>query len=122
MEIKSMIRAAAFVVSCVLSVGFASAENNFEKETGVDAKGSADSTLTGRYEGSFIIGQTQQAFDEITFPTGPADPKEQGVLFSRKTARSRDAHALCIALGAVFAGGVRKLCRCLEEQGVQCCV
>ena len=37
-----------------------------------DAKGAADNVLTGRYEGSFIVGQTKKAFDELTVATGPA--------------------------------------------------
>lgn len=41
-----------------------------------DAPGSADSVLTGRYEGSNIIGQTKKAFDEITLPNGPAEGEE----------------------------------------------
>lgn len=38
-----------------------------------DAKGAADSALTGRYEGSSIVGQTRKAFDELTLPSGPAE-------------------------------------------------
>lgn len=37
-----------------------------------DAPGAADSELTGRYEGAFIVGQTVRAFDELTLPDGPA--------------------------------------------------
>jgi outer membrane protein OmpA-like peptidoglycan-associated protein len=38
-----------------------------------DAKGAKDSKLTGRYEGSFIVGQTTKDFDELTLPSGPAE-------------------------------------------------
>jgi OmpA-OmpF porin, OOP family len=41
-----------------------------------DAPGAADSVLTGRYEGSNIVGQTKKAFDEITLPNGPAEGEE----------------------------------------------
>lgn len=41
-----------------------------------DAPDSADSKLTGRYEGSVIIGQTVKAFDELTLPNGPAEGEE----------------------------------------------
>ncbi len=41
-----------------------------------DAKGSVDSPLTGRYEGSSIVDQTTKAFNEITLPTGPAIKKK----------------------------------------------
>ncbi len=37
-----------------------------------DAPGSADSPLTGRYDGSSIVGQTVRAFDELHLPSGPA--------------------------------------------------
>ena len=39
---------------------------------GQDAKGSADTALVGRYEGSFILGETKKAFDEIALASGPA--------------------------------------------------
>lgn len=41
-------------------------------EAETDAPKSADHPLTGRYEGSFILGQTVKAFDELTLPAGPA--------------------------------------------------
>ena len=41
-----------------------------------DAPGAADSVLTGRYEGSNIVGQTKKAFDEITLPNAPAEGEE----------------------------------------------
>jgi outer membrane protein OmpA-like peptidoglycan-associated protein len=41
-----------------------------------DAKGAADNPLTGRYEGSFIVGQTKKAFDELTVPTGAAEGED----------------------------------------------
>jgi OmpA-OmpF porin, OOP family len=39
----------------------------------VDAKGAADSEYTGRYEGSTIVGQTFQKFNEVALPAGPTE-------------------------------------------------
>jgi OmpA-OmpF porin, OOP family len=41
-----------------------------------DAPDAADHEFTGRYEGSFIVGQTVKAFDELTLPDGAALGKE----------------------------------------------
>lgn len=41
-----------------------------------DAAGAADLPLTGRYEGSYIVGQTKKAFDELTLPSGAAEGEE----------------------------------------------
>jgi OmpA-OmpF porin, OOP family len=40
-----------------------------------DADGAADSAYTGRYDGSTIVGQASQEFDELKLPAGPADIK-----------------------------------------------
>ena len=41
-----------------------------------DAPDATDHKFTGRYEGSFIVGQTVKAFDELTLPSGAALGKE----------------------------------------------
>lgn len=43
---------------------------------GKDAPKAADSKLVGRYEGAFIVGQTQKAFDELTLPSAAAEGEE----------------------------------------------
>jgi OmpA-OmpF porin, OOP family len=48
---------------------------DYTAEMTVDAKGSADSPFTGRYEDSTIVGQTFKKFDELVLPAGPADVK-----------------------------------------------
>lgn len=45
----------------------------YVKVAETDAPKAADSPLTGRYEGSRILGQTVKAFDELTLPSGPAE-------------------------------------------------
>ncbi|MFZ6871987.1 OmpA family protein [Undibacterium sp. Di27W] len=44
----------------------------YEKVLNSDAPNAKDHPLTGRYQGSSILLQTQKAFDEINFPAGPA--------------------------------------------------
>lgn len=56
------------------SVAFA-APADYAEVFASDAEGAADSDLTGRYEGSTIVGQTTKAFDELTLPAGPFDAK-----------------------------------------------
>ena len=41
-----------------------------------DAPDATDHKFTGRYEGSFIVGQTVKAFDELTLPDGAAVGKK----------------------------------------------
>lgn len=48
----------------------------FDATLAKDAAKSADSSLVGRYEGAFIVGQTKKAFDELTLPNGPAQGEE----------------------------------------------
>ena len=73
-----MFRAVLF--STILCFGFASFAFASDPEVLAvlqkDSPGSADSVLTGRYEGSNIVGQTKNAFDEITLPNGPAEGQE----------------------------------------------
>lgn len=38
-----------------------------------DAPKAADTPLTGRYQGSNLLGQTVKAFDELSLPAGPAE-------------------------------------------------
>lgn len=67
---------ASAVVAFALAVP-AHAENpEFNAVLGVDAPTSADSALMGRYEGAFIVGQTNKAFDELTLPDGPAEGED----------------------------------------------
>ncbi|MFO1034623.1 MAG: OmpA family protein [Hyphomicrobiales bacterium] len=68
--------AAAALAALAVSAPALAENAEFEKILQMDAKGSADSTLTGRYEGSIIVGQTKKAFDELTLPTGPAEGEE----------------------------------------------
>lgn len=44
----------------------------YEKILNTDAPNAKDHPLTGRYQGSAILLQTQKAFDEISFAAGPA--------------------------------------------------
>lgn len=52
---------------------FASPDPAYVKEAESDAPKSADSPLTGRYDGSHILSQTVKAFDELTLPAGAAE-------------------------------------------------
>ena len=51
----------------------AAPDPSYSKEIETDASQSADSPLTGRYEGSHILSQTVKAFDELTVPAGAAE-------------------------------------------------
>ena len=53
-------------------IGFAASNPTYEKTLTTDAPNAKDHPLTGRYQGSTILLQTQKAFDEISFPAGPA--------------------------------------------------
>jgi hypothetical protein len=60
-----------FVTLALLAfIGVASAapDPRYLAEAETDAPKAADHPLTGRYEGSFILGQTVKAFDELTLP------------------------------------------------------
>lgn len=51
---------------------FAAADPAYEKIFKTDAPNAKDHPLTGRYQGSSILLQTQKAFDEISLPAGAA--------------------------------------------------
>nr|WP_316654566.1 OmpA family protein [uncultured Gellertiella sp.] len=51
------------------------AEDKFKATMTVDAPGSADNPLTGRYGGSFILSQTKKPFDELSLPSAAAAGK-----------------------------------------------
>ncbi len=67
---------ASTVLGFVVATSALAADPNVVAMLQKDAKGAADSPITGRYEGSFILGQTKKAFDEITLPNGPAVGQE----------------------------------------------
>jgi OOP family OmpA-OmpF porin len=64
---------AALVVAGLVAGAEAAPDPQYVAVAEKDAPKSADHPLTGRYEGSFILGQTVKAFDEITLPSGPAE-------------------------------------------------
>ena len=66
----------AAIVLSLFTLSPARAEDSVEQVLSLDAKGSADSPLTGRYEGSFIVGQSKKAFDELALPSGPSEGKD----------------------------------------------
>ncbi|MFZ6639379.1 OmpA family protein [Undibacterium sp. TC4M20W] len=53
-------------------LAFAATDPAHEKVFTTDAPNAKDHPLTGRYQGSSIMLQTRKAFDEISFPVGPA--------------------------------------------------
>lgn len=55
------------------ATAFAAPDPAYVKMAETDAPKATDSPLTGRYEGSHILGQTVKAFDELTLPSGPAE-------------------------------------------------
>ncbi|MEQ1754799.1 MAG: DUF4892 domain-containing protein [Micropepsaceae bacterium] len=73
----------------ISAVAVAAPDPQYLAELAKDAPKSADHPLTGRYEGSHILGQTTKAFDEITLPTGPAE----GQTFDNKKKFSRTVTA-----------------------------
>ena len=87
----------------------------------VDAKGSADSPLTGRYEGSFIVGQSKKAFDEITLPSGASEGAsydDNKKFTATVTAQGKVTRtALHFTEGPVFTGGRGQSHRCAQGQG-----
>lgn len=64
--------AASLALLATSPAAFAEPDPSYVKEAEKDAPKSADSPLTGRYEGSFILGQTVKAFDELSLPSGAA--------------------------------------------------
>lgn len=74
--------------------------SEFVAELGKDAAKAADSSLVGRYEGAFIVGQTKKAFDELTLADGPAvgEEYEDGKKFtSTMTAQGKVTRTLYVA-------------------------
>ena len=70
-------------------VAIASINPAYEKILNTDAPNAKDHPLTGRYQGSAILLQTQKAYDEISFAAGPALEKE----YSKKKNFSKLQHA-----------------------------
>ena len=64
-------------LAAVMTMGIAIAapDPSYVAEAGKDAPKAADHALTGRYEGSSILGQTSKAFDELTLPSGAGEGK-----------------------------------------------
>lgn len=93
----SAIFALAFAGSCA-AAHVAEAQGNPATELAHDLPGTADHPLTGRYEGSVILSQTRQAFDEITLPAGPARGRRgEGGLERTIAAQGRVTRTLYIA-------------------------
>jgi outer membrane protein OmpA-like peptidoglycan-associated protein len=69
------LRLKVFIVAMILSGAACAAPADYTAVMAADADGSADSALTGRYDGSTIVGQVTEVFKALTLPAGPADPK-----------------------------------------------
>ena len=70
--------AALILAALMLSPGPLVAETppKILKAMSEDAPDATDHKFTGRYEGSFIVGQTVKAFDELALPDGAAAGKK----------------------------------------------
>ncbi|MFZ6766707.1 OmpA family protein [Undibacterium sp. Di26W] len=69
----NMLKSSLLIVTFLASQLVHAASNPaYEKVLTTDAPNAKDHPLTGRYQGSSILLQTQKAFDEIAFPAGPA--------------------------------------------------
>ena len=66
------LRLLAIALLTLTTVAAAAPDPRYVSEAETDAPKAADHPATGRYEGSFILGQTVKAFDELTLPAGPA--------------------------------------------------
>lgn len=63
----------AFAASSLSPVeSLAAPDPRYVQEAEKDAPAAEDHPLSRRYEGSFILGQTVKAFDELSMPSGPA--------------------------------------------------
>jgi OmpA-OmpF porin, OOP family len=71
------LRISVFILCLFLSIPARAENPKYEAILRQDADGAADSALTGRYEGSFIIGQTTREFEEIALPSGPVAGKDK---------------------------------------------
>jgi OmpA-OmpF porin, OOP family len=69
------LRQLCFIIAMLFANLAFAAPADYTAEMAADADGAADTPLTGRYEGSTIVGQTFKKFDELTLPAGPADVK-----------------------------------------------
>lgn len=56
----------------ISSLAHAATDPAYEKVLTTDAPNAKDHPLTGRYQGSSILLQTRKAYDEFSFPAGPA--------------------------------------------------
>jgi len=71
--IRHRFKALLFCLGMLASNLVISAANPaYEKVLTTDAPNAKDHPLTGRYQGANILLQSQKAFDEISFPAGPA--------------------------------------------------
>lgn len=70
--------AAIIAAAILLPSAWAAPDPRYVAEAEKDAPGAADLPLSRRYQGSFILGQTIKAFDELELVAGPA----QGRSFS----------------------------------------
>lgn len=82
-----------FFMLCLIfstpGIVFAAANPVYEKVFAADAPNAKDHPLTGRYQGSNILLQTQKAYDEINFPAGPANEPD----YSNNKKFSKSQHA-----------------------------
>jgi OmpA-OmpF porin, OOP family len=67
------LRLLAIALVALTTAAVAAPDPRYVAEAETDAPKAADHPATGRYEGSFILGQTVKAFDELTLPSGPAE-------------------------------------------------
>ena len=71
-----MLRRVVFFFLAVFAISgaaVAAPDPKYLAEAEKDAPGSTDHLLTGRYEGSFMLGQTVKAYDELVLPAGAAE-------------------------------------------------
>src|SRR3982751_4021980 len=69
---SSLLTLTLFLSISISPLAFAATDPAHEKVFTTDAPNAKDHPLTGRYQGSSIMLQTRKAFDEISFPSGPA--------------------------------------------------
>ncbi len=67
------LRLIGFCVAMIITASVHAAPSDYTEVLAADANAAADSVYTGRYEGSTIVGQTTQEFDQLMLPAGPVD-------------------------------------------------
>jgi outer membrane protein OmpA-like peptidoglycan-associated protein len=82
---RLMLTAAASAFLSAIPAAYAAPDPRYVTEAEKDAPGAADLALSRRYQGSFILGQTVKAFDELDLVAGPAEGKswDSGKKFSK---------------------------------------